>query len=141
MGWATARGRLDSGALAVFLIVVLWQIPHFLAIAWIYRDQYARAGLRMFPLFDPDGARTGRQMVWYTLVLIPTSLLPFVIGTSGRLAAFGAVILGVVFLCAAVAFALNRTTPRAQQVFRASLVYLGGLLLLFVLDAAVRRGT
>jgi len=140
MGWATARGRLDSGALALFLIVFLWQIPHFLAIAWIYRDQYARAGLRMFPLFDPDGARTGQQMVWYTLVLIPTSLLPFLMGTSGRLAAFGAVILGVAFLCAAVAFARNRTTPRAQHVFRSSLVYLGGLLLLFVLDAAMRAG-
>jgi heme o synthase len=140
IGWAAARNGLDDGAVALFLIVLLWQIPHFLAIAWIYRDEYASAGLRMFPLFDPGGVRTGRQMVWYTLALIPTSLLPFVIGTSGRIAAFGAVILGAAFLCAALTFARNRTTPNARLVFRMSLVYLSGLFLLFVLDALANRG-
>jgi protoheme IX farnesyltransferase len=140
MGWATARGELDSGALALFLIVLLWQIPHFLAIAWIYHDQYARAGLRMFPLFDPGGVRTGRQMVWYTLVLIPTSLLPFAMGISGWIFAFGAAILGLAFLRAGLAYSRNPSTPHARQVLRTSLVYLGGLLLLFALDAMVRRG-
>jgi len=111
-----------------------------LAIAWIYRDEYARAGLRMLPLFDPRGVRTGRQMVWYTLVLIPTSLLPFIMGTSGWIAAIGAVVLGSDFLIAALMFARNRSTDNARQVFRASLVYLSGLLLIFVLDAVANRG-
>ena len=140
LGWATARGRLDGGALALFLIVFLWQIPHFLAIAWIYRDEYARAGLRMFPLFDPHGVRTGRQMVLYALVLIPASVLPVVMGFGGWITALGAAILGADFLLASARFARQPTTPQARQVFRTSLVYLSALLLLFVIDAAVRRG-
>lgn len=140
MGWAAAGGKLDRGAAALFLIVLLWQIPHFLAIAWIYRDEYARAGLRMFPLFDPSGVRTGRQMAFYTLALIAASLLPFFMGTSGWIAAIGAVVLGFDFLFAALAFARNRSTANARQVFRASLVYLTGLSILFALDAVANRG-
>lgn len=141
IGWASARGRLDSGALALFLIVFLWQVPHFLAIAWIYRDEYARAGLRMFPLFDPGGVRTGRQMVWYTAVLIPASLMPVTIGLADWVSAVGVLIIGAVFLYTTIVFARNRTTDHARQVFEVSVLYLAALLLLFVLDATVHIGT
>jgi protoheme IX farnesyltransferase len=140
IGWSAARGELDGGSLALFLIVLLWQIPHFLAIAWIYRDEYARAGLQMFPLFDTSGVRTARQMAFYTLALIAASLLPFFMGTSGWIAAIGAVVLGFDFLFAALTFARNRSTANARQVFRASLVYLTGLSILFALDAVANRG-
>ena len=137
IGWAAARGRLDTGGLALFLIVLLWQVPHFLAIAWIYRDEYARAGLRMLPVFDPDGDRTGRQMVRYTLVLVLASLLPFVLGMGGWISGLGTLFLGGVFLYPTVAFARNPTTHRARQVFHASLFYLPAVLSLLVLDTVL----
>jgi protoheme IX farnesyltransferase len=137
IGWAAARGRLDSGALALFLIVFLWQMPHFLAIAWIYRDEYRAAGLQMPPVSDPDGVQTGRQMIRYTLVLVVASLVPCALGLGSWLSAFGAIVLGGFFLYAAVAFTRIPTTHQARQVFRASLVYLPSLFLLFVLDALV----
>jgi heme o synthase len=141
MGWAAVRGRLDMEAAALFLIVFLWQVPHFLAIAWVYRDEYARAGLRMFPLFDPGGVRTGRQMVWYTAVLIPASLMPISMDLAGWVTAVGVLIVGVVFLYTTIAFARDRTTDHARQVFRASVLFLAVLLLLFVLDATLHIGT
>src|SRR5262245_61879251 len=137
MGWACVRWRLDGAASVLFLIVFLWQIPHFLAIAWIYRDEYARAGLRMFPLFDPSGARTGRQMVAYTLALIPASLTPVATGGGGWVTAPAVLLAGVVFLFTTIAFARNRTTHQARQVFRASVLFLVVLLLIFVLGALV----
>ena len=87
IGWAAVRGRLDAGAVALFLTVLLWQVPHFLAIAWVYRDQYARAGLRVLPVADPRGTRTARQMVLYALALVPVSLLPALLGMAGPAAA------------------------------------------------------
>src|SRR5262245_5651968 len=140
MGWVCVRGRLDGGAVILFLIVFLWQIPHFLAIAWIYRDEYARAGLRMFPLYDPTGVQTGRQMVWCPALLIPTSLTPVTIGLVGLISAVGVLIIGAVFLHTTIAFARNRTTIHARQVFEVSVLYLAVLLLLFVLDAIVPMG-
>src|SRR4029077_3745496 len=92
IGWAAARGSLDRGALALFLIVFLWQVPHFLAIAWIYRDQYARAGFHVLPVLDPEGVRTGRQMIVYCLALLLASLLPAVLGLTGWLSGVGAVV-------------------------------------------------
>jgi protoheme IX farnesyltransferase len=141
IGWTAARGRLDSGALVLFLIVYLWQIPHFLAIAWIYRDEYARAGLRMLPVFDPDGLQTGRQMVRYTVVLILVSLLPFVLGLGSCISGLAALVLGMVFLHSTVSFAGKATTDEARHVFRISLLYLPALFLLFVLDALLVNGT
>jgi len=134
IGWTAARGGLDAGALALFLIVFFWQVPHFLAIAWIYRDQYARAGLRVLPILDPHGVRTGRQMILYTLALILASLLPFVLGLTGWLSGVGAVVLDVVFLWKVVQFARTGTIEQARQVFRASLLFLPALFLLLVLD-------
>jgi protoheme IX farnesyltransferase len=140
MGWAAARGRLDSEALALFLIVFLWQVPHFLAIAWIYRDQYARAGIRVLPVIDPQGVQTSKQMIRYTLVLILASLLPFVLGLCGWISALSALVLGGVFLHRAVLFARTPTAHQARQVFQASLLFLPALLLLFVLDATLVNG-
>jgi len=140
MGWACVRGRLDGGAAFLFLIVFLWQIPHFLAIAWIYRDEYARAGLQMFPLYDPTGVRTGRQMVWYTAVLIATSLMPVAIGLVDWVSVVGVLIIGAAFLYSTIVFAGHRTTNHARQVFDVSVLFLAALLLLFVLDAVVPMG-
>ena len=146
IGWAAARGRLDGGALALFLIVFLWQIPHFLAIAWIYRDQYARAGFRVLPVLDPKGVQTGKQMIRYTLVLIFASLMPCVLGIGSWLSGIGALILGAAFLYNAIVFARvvawsgdQATTRAARQVLRISLLYLPGLFLLLVLDVALKR--
>jgi protoheme IX farnesyltransferase len=140
MGWAAARGRLDAGALALFLIVFLWQIPHFLAIAWIYRDEYARAGLCMLPVFDSDGGQTGRQMIRYVVALIFASLLPLTLGQSGWLAGIGAVVLGLFFLSKVLVFAQAPTTSNARQVFHMSLLFLPALLLFLVLDATRLTG-
>jgi protoheme IX farnesyltransferase len=141
MGWVAARGRLDSAALALFLIVFVWQVPHFLAIAWIYRDEYEAAGLEMLPVSDPNGVQTGRQMTCYTLALILASLAPCIAGLGSWISGLGAVVLGAVFLYTAIAFTRAPTTHWARQVFRASLVYLPALLLFFVLDALLLNGT
>jgi protoheme IX farnesyltransferase len=139
IGWAAARGSLESGAVALFLIVFLWQVPHFLAIAWIYRDQYARAGLRVLPVLDPSGMHTGKQMIRYTLVLIPASLMPCVLGIGGSLSGLGALILGAMFLYTTLVFARTRTTYQARKVLRMSLLFLPGLFLLLVLDVVLKR--
>ena len=140
MGWVAARGRLDSAALALFLIVFLWQVPHFLAIAWIYRDEYRAAGLKMLSVSDPNGVQTGRQMTRYTLALILASLAPCIAGLGSWISGLGAVVLGAVFLYTAVAFTRAPTTRRARLVFQVSLVYLSVLLLFFVLDALLLNG-
>jgi protoheme IX farnesyltransferase len=132
IGWVAVRGRLDAGAVSLFLIVFLWKVPHFLAIAWMYRDQYARAGLRVLPVGDPRGTRTARQMVLYTLALIPVSLLPAVLGMVGPAAAAVTVALGGLFAFTAARFAAERTDAWARRMMRASLVYLPVLLLVLV---------
>jgi protoheme IX farnesyltransferase len=141
MGWAAARGRLDAGAMALFFIVFLWQIPHFLAIAWIYRDEYERAGLRMLTVFDSDGTQTGREMVRYTAALVPASLLPCVLGLAGWPTGLGALALGGIFLYSVVAFARAPSRNNARHVFRVSLLFLPALLMLSVLDAALLSGS
>jgi protoheme IX farnesyltransferase len=138
IGWAAARGRLDAGAFTIFLILFLWQIPHFLAIAWIYREQYGRAGLRMLPVIDTDGKQTGRQMLRYTLLLILTSLLPFAMDRIHWISALAILVLGTVFLSTVIAFTRVPTVQQARQVFRASLMLLPALLLVFLLDAKLR---
>jgi protoheme IX farnesyltransferase len=133
IGWAAVRGRLDAGVLALFLIVFLWQVPHFLAIAWVYRAQYAGAGLRVLPVVDPRGTRTARQMVLFALALLPVGLLPALLGISGPASAAAALVLGGLFVASALNFAADRTDARARTVLRASLVYLPALLLALVL--------
>jgi len=141
MGWVAARGRMDSSALALFLIVFLWQIPHFLAIAWIYRDEYGAAGLEMLSVSDPAGVQTGQQMIRYTLVLIVAGLLPCALGLGSWFSGLGSVVLGGVFLYTAIVFTRTPTKDQARRVFRMSLVYLPVLLLFFVLDALLLNGT
>lgn len=136
IGWTAVHGSLGAEAAALFLILFIWQVPHFLAIAWIYRDDYARAGLRMLPVVDPQGGMTGRQMVVYCLVLIPVSLAPVALHRAGLVYLVGAVLLGVFFLSGAVAFWRCSSQAQARRVLRASLLYLPALLALLFLDGA-----
>jgi protoheme IX farnesyltransferase len=138
IGWVAVRGSIDAEAASLFLILFLWQIPHFLAIAWIYREDYGRAGLCMLPVIDRDGGMSGRQMVSYCLALIPASLTPFILGRPGWIYLIGALVLGVVFLGFALAFVRRRSLRQARGVLRASLIYLPVLLALLLIDAALR---
>jgi len=138
IGWTAVRGSVDAEVVALFLIVFLWQVPHFLAIAWIYREDYARAGLHMLPTLQDGTGMTGRQMASYCLALIPVSLTPAALDLAGPLYVAGALGLGLLFVGAAVGFAQTPSVGRARRVLRASLVYLPALLALRLVDAAVR---
>jgi protoheme IX farnesyltransferase len=137
IGWVAVRGEASAEAVALFAIVFLWQVPHFLAIAWVYRDEYARAGLVMLPVLDPAGRRTARQMATYCLALLPASLMPVLLGAAGPVYFAGAAPMGLGFLATALAFGRNVSDRSARRVLRASLGYLPGLLGLLVLDAAL----
>jgi protoheme IX farnesyltransferase len=137
IGWCAVRHDVNLEAGALFLILFLWQVPHFLAIAWIYRDDYARAGLRMLPVLDPDGRRTGQQMTAYCLLLLPASLCPYFIGSAGPVYLAGALLLGLGFLASALGFRRTHSVRQARRVLRASLVYLPGLFALLLTDRAV----
>jgi protoheme IX farnesyltransferase len=134
IGWAAVKGTLDEPAWILFGIVFLWQVPHFLAIAWIYREDYSRAGLQMLPCLDPDGRLTSRQMTLYTLTLIAVSFLPAWINIAGPVYLLGALALGLFFLARTSDFARSCSTEDARRVLRASLVYLPCLLALLLLD-------
>lgn len=134
IGWTAATGRLDREAIILFLIVFLWQVPHFLAIAWIYRDDYARAKLRMMPVIDLGGAMTARQMVVYCLALVPVSLMPVLFEQAGIVYGVGALLLGIYFVRAACRFAGSRTPAQARRVLHASLIYLPALLALLLIE-------
>jgi protoheme IX farnesyltransferase len=124
IGWAAARGELSLEAWVLFAIVFFWQMPHVLAVSWLYREDYARGGIRVLPVEEPDGRSTGQQVINYTAALVPVSLLPTVVGLAGRAYFAGAIVLGIVSLALAVRFARQRTPERARQLFYASLVYL-----------------
>jgi protoheme IX farnesyltransferase len=134
IGWAAVRGSLNAEIGALFVILFLWQVPHFLAIAWLYRADYANAGLCMLPAVDPAGSMTGRQMVSYCLALVAASLAPLMIAGAGSLYFAGALLLGLGFLVCAVGFAHRRSQASARIVLRASLIYLPALLALLLLD-------
>jgi heme o synthase len=134
IGWTAARGDLGGAGWALFAIQVFWQIPHFMAIAWIYRDEYARAGFKMLPVVDPEGRRTGHQAVGCTLALLPLSLCPYFFGLTGLLYFTGALLLSLAFLWCAVQFARQRSVLRARQLFFVSILYLPLLLAAMVLD-------
>ena len=142
IGYAAARGELSPEAWALFAILFIWQLPHFLAIAWIYREDYARAGLMMLPRVDPAGTSTARQIVVHSLTLIPVTLTPFMLNISGPVYAFGAVVMGFAFLVFGVKFALavrksdpGRDATAARHLFLASVIYLPLLLALMMVDA------
>lgn len=134
MGWTGARGELSTEGWVLFAILAFWQLPHFLAIAWIYRDEYAKAGFKMLPVIDPDGRRTARQAVSHTLGLLPISLCPFLFKLTGPIYLVGAILLGGAFLWFAIQFARNITVLRARQLFYVSILYLPLLLTVMVLD-------
>jgi protoheme IX farnesyltransferase len=134
MGWTAARGEITLEGWSLFAILCFWQLPHFLAIAWIYREDYARAGFVMLPLVDHDGHRTGRQAVSHTLGLLPISLCPYLLKLAGEAYLFGALALGLVFLFYAVQFSRQLTLAAARKLFLVSIIYLPLLLCLLVLD-------
>jgi heme o synthase len=124
IGWAASRGALSSEAWILFGIMFLWQLPHFLAIAWIFRDDYARAGFPMLPVIEPDGLSTGRQSIVYAAALVPLSLAPTLIGLAGRVYFAGALALGLAFLYLAFRFARTRSVGDARALFFGSIIYL-----------------
>jgi len=134
IGWAAARGRLDPGAYVLFLILFFWQMPHFLALATLYRRDYARAGFQVLPVVDPDGASTARQSVLYTLALLVVSLMPTFLHLAGPVYFFGALALGLAFTWYGVRLAIAPQSPaHASRLFRASLLYLPALCVLMAL--------
>jgi len=124
IGWTAAQGGVSMGGLALFAIVFLWQIPHFMAIAWMYRDDYAKAGFPMLPVIDPEGGRAGRQAVIYAACLVPVSLVPTLVGVSGMLYLVFAAVSGVALLWLAVRFASTRSDASARALFFGSITYL-----------------
>jgi protoheme IX farnesyltransferase len=134
IGWAAARGGLEPGAYVLFGILFLWQIPHFLAIAWIYRDDYARGGLPMLPVLDPEGRVTGRQVVANSVALALVSVAPVAAGLAGGLYLAGSLLLGVALVAAAVRMAVARDLPAARALFVASILYLVALCALLLVD-------
>jgi len=124
IGWAAASGTLTIEAWVLFAIVFLWQMPHFLAIAWLFQEDYARAGLPMLPVVEPDGRSTAQQVVLYAAVLVPVSLLPTIVGLSGRIYLVGAAVLGIGFLALGIRFALQRNRVNAKRLFLGSITYL-----------------
>jgi protoheme IX farnesyltransferase len=135
LGWTAASNQLDAGAWVLFAILLLWQFPHFLAIAWMYREDYARAGIVMLPVVEPAGHITARQIVLYTTTLIPVSLLPTLIGITGRVYFVGALILGLLFLFSSIVAAVAKTKQRARQLLLASVLYLPLLFVLMVFNS------
>jgi protoheme IX farnesyltransferase len=134
IGFAGAAGKLTPEALVLGAILFLWQFPHFYAIAWMYREDYSRAGIRMLPVVEPDGTSTARQIVLYSIALIPISLLPRWMGMTGSIYLIGALVLGLCFLYSGVRVSLDRSKLRARKVLLTSVVYLPVLYLLMVLD-------
>jgi protoheme IX farnesyltransferase len=124
IGWAAASGSLSPGAWILFGIVFLWQLPHFLAIAWIYREDYARAGFPMLPVVEPDGRSTGRQAMLYCAALLPVSLAPTLVGMTGTAYFAAALVLSLLFLVLTVKFARTRAVRDARRLFFGSIIYL-----------------
>jgi len=134
IGWAAIAGELPIKAWTLFGIMFLWQLPHFLAIAWMYRDDYARAGFPMLPVIEPDGRSTGRQSVVYAAALVPLSLAPTLMHMTGDAYFAGALVLGIAFLWVTVRFARTRLVGDARRVFFFSIAYLPLLWILMIAD-------
>lgn len=134
MGWTAARGEISVEAFALFAVLFFWQMPHFLALAWMYRNDYERAGYKILTVVDPDGGSTARQILLYTSALLPVSLIPTTIGMASAAYFFGAFALGLGFLGIAAAHAITRKNKHAKYLFYYSLLYLPALLLLMALD-------
>jgi protoheme IX farnesyltransferase len=138
IGWVAATGRLDLGAWLLFAILFFWQFPHFHAIAWMYREDYARAGILMLPVVDPEGSRTFRQILVTAAALVGVSLLPAIAGLTGVFYFFGALGLSVVLLQVCIWAASAKTNIRAKWLMHATVVYIPLLLVLMVYDKTLR---
>jgi protoheme IX farnesyltransferase len=143
LGWTAARGRLDLEALVLFAIVFFWQFPHFFAIAWLYREDYARGGVRMMPVVENDGRRTSRRILFYSIALIPVSMLPFFVRMSGTAYLAGAFVLGISLLYFGLRLTQSRLQPSpglskklARQLLQASVIYLPLLFALMMVNTA-----
>ena len=134
IGWAAATGEVPLPAWVLFGIVFLWQMPHFLAIAWMYRDDYASAGIPLLPVLEPDGRRTGTQAFLYAVALWPMSLLPAIVGLGGVAYVMVATCLGLAFIALAALFARERSMVTARRLFLFSLAYLALLWATLVID-------
>jgi protoheme IX farnesyltransferase len=134
IGWAAATGSISVPAMVLFGIVFFWQMPHFLAIAWMYREDYARAGIPLLPVLDTDGRRTGQQALQYAVALVPVSLLPALVGLADGVYAVVAIVLGVAMVWVTVRFARERSVANARRLFLFSLVYLSALWTALVVD-------
>jgi heme o synthase len=134
IGWAAGHGSLTIGAWALFAIVFVWQIPHFMAIAWLYRDDFRRAGFPLLPVVHPDGRSTARQAILFSLFLIPISLAPFALHMAGPIYAAGALVGSVGLLAASLAFNTDRTNAHARRLFIGSITYLPLLWVLLIAD-------
>jgi heme o synthase len=143
LGWTALRGRLEWGTLVLFAILFLWQFPHFFSIAWLYSEDYESAGIRMLPVVEKDGRSTVRQSIFYGALLIPVSILPFVLHMTGLVYLLGAIALGGIYLFFARNLGAGAQTPAspqskkgARELLRASVIYLPLLFLLMMLNAA-----
>jgi len=134
MGWAAVSGNVGLAAWVLFGILFFWQMPHFLAIAWLCKEDYASAGFPMLPVLDPEGKRTSRQMILYGAALVPVSLMPSALGLMGGIYFVGALVLGLAYLGAGLAFARSRSRVGARWLMLASLLYLPGVLLAMLVD-------
>ncbi len=134
MGWAAATGSMSSGAWVLFAIVFCWQMPHFYAIGWMYRDDYRKAGLPVLSVVDMSGKRTGRQAVAFIIALMIISLFLWPMGMAGSIYPAGAIALGLLFLLSGIHFARTRSLSSARRLFLVSALYLPALLILLVLD-------
>lgn len=134
MGWTAAANDIAITAWALFAMQFLWQFPHFLAIAWMYRDEYAKAGILMLPVVEPSGRITARQIVMFSIMLLPVSLAPFFFGISGVIFLVGASLLGVWMLWASIRTARQRTNESARKLLLVSVIYLPLLFILMVAD-------
>lgn len=134
MGWTAAANEITLGAWVLFAMLFLWQFPHFLAIAWMYREQYAKAGILMLPVVEPEGKITARQIVIFTVLLLPISLAPFFIGLAGWIYLIGATILGIWFLFSSIRTARAKTVPQARKLLFVSVLYLPLIFALMVFN-------
>ena len=134
IGWAAATGSLNSQAWALFLILFLWQYPHFLAIAWLYRDDYAKAGFKMLPMLDVSGKKTSKQVVIFSSLLLVASVLPVYLDLAGKIYLMGALGLGALQVIVSLQLHRDPSTTKARHVLRASLVYLPILLIFLMID-------
>jgi protoheme IX farnesyltransferase len=134
MGWTAATGALSAGGWIVFAILFFWQLPHFMAISWIYREDYGRAGFVMTSVADERGISTARQAIFFSLALLAVSVLPSFIGMTGTAYLLGAALAGAVLLAASIAFFFERTNRTAKRLFMTSNLYLVVMMVLLVVS-------